>query len=71
MSFGLLLYLFFGLIWLKMEHDMFDIDFEETTAPEAALTIGIQIVHYIRVVITWPLYAIEDLLIDIDNAREG
>jgi hypothetical protein len=61
-------YLVGGLIWVAIEHFKFNQNYEELdTVGQVAIAFSQQIVHYIRGMLTWPLYVVEDLLIYADN----
>lgn len=68
MSPGLIIYLIIGLIWVKMEDDLFDLDFSECSGPEIVVSLTMQLVHYLRILVAWPFYAAEDFLIWVNNS---
>lgn len=67
MSASILIYLIVGMIWVKLEHDTFDFDFGDLSGRETAITVAQQANHYLRVLVCWPLYVIEDFLLWLDN----
>ena len=70
MTFGVLMYLLIGLIWVRLEHDTFlEIEWEDDTAVNLFFNVAQQMLHYIRIILVWPLYALEDLLIWLENNR--
>lgn len=63
--FALVVYALFGLVYVKMESDLFfssSFD-EEMTHKQAILTVVQQFIHYLRVLLTWPLYMAEDIVL--------
>ena len=67
MSVEIIFYLIFGLSYVTLEHDMFDFSFEDLSRKESIIAVMQQSLHYIRVMLVFPLYAAEDMLIWFDN----
>jgi hypothetical protein len=67
MSVELLFYLIFGLVSVKLEHETFAFDFKDLSRRESIIAVLQQSVHYIRIMLVWPLYVVEDWLIYFDN----
>lgn len=65
--FAVALYMLIGLYWIKLEHDMFDMDYAGATRRELVCGLTQQIVHYLRVGMVWPLYLAEDLALHFEN----
>ena len=68
---GLLSYIGIGLIYMKWEHDCFEIDFSECTKGMVFWFIVQQICHYSRIAATWPSYVVEDLAVYMTNRLSG
>lgn len=68
---GLLSYAVCGLIYMKWEHDCFDIDFEDCSKAIIFWFIVQQTVHYLRIAALWPTYAVEDFAIYMTNRLSG
>jgi len=66
-SIYLVIYLALGFLWVKLEHDTIDWNYENMKPGEIVLGILQQIVHYTRVCLTWPSYMIEDFLVWASN----
>jgi hypothetical protein len=67
-----LIYITIGVFWAFMEHLMLGYDFEDIdNGTDAAIVISQQVIHYSRVILTWPLYIAEDVLIFLDNMRHS
>ncbi len=64
---GIISYALAGLIYAKMENDMFDVEFEGYSTFQIA-TFHIQMaLHFFRVVLTWPIYVAEDFTVWLSN----
>ena len=64
----ILFYLVMGMVYVKLEHDLFDED-PDGDAFDIFLAVAHQVVHYARIMITWPLYLLEDSLIWLGSNR--
>lgn len=65
-----LCYAVIGIIYVKLEDGTFEIDqegYEKSSSFQLVICLMQQIIHYLRVGLVWPLYAIEDILIFLDN----
>ena len=67
MSPFLVFYVLFGVAVAVLENRLFNLDFTDCSARDRAYMIAQQIVHYARIVVVWPLYVAEELLIWFDN----
>jgi hypothetical protein len=56
-----------GLVWVRLEHECFDFSFEGLSTSESIIAVCQQSIHYVRVMLVWPLYLAEDFLIYLDN----
>lgn len=59
------LYLIAGLFWVLIEHKMFQTYFKENKLN--SFDVMQLIIHYLRVLIAWPTYAMEDLLMTLES----
>ena len=64
----ILFYLIIGMVYVKLEHDLLDED-ADGDALDIFFTVAHQVLHYARIMITWPLYLLEDSLIWLENNR--
>ena len=64
---GLISYAIAGLIYVKLEDGCFEIDYEGCTKMQIAMFQLQMITHYFRIVLTWPLYLIEDFTVYLTN----
>lgn len=74
MSFGILLYAIIGMFYAKMENDTFEIDFEDAPRYQVVLGMTQLALHYLRIVLVWPIYVCEDFILAYDAImaeREG
>jgi len=60
---GLVIYLLIGALYVYFEHKTFDFDFEDMSSFVIFLNILQQITHYLRVLVVWPFYVLEDLIL--------
>jgi len=69
MSFGILLYAITGMVYAKMENDTFEVDFSD--APRYQIILGVTqlALHYLRIVLVWPIYVCEDFIMAYDDIR--
>lgn len=67
----LVLYVAFGFLWVKLEHDTIEWDFENMKTGEIILGILQQTVHYTRVCAVWPTYVVEDFIVWAMNQYYG
>jgi hypothetical protein len=68
---GLVIYLIIGIIYVYFEHKTFDFNFEGMKGFEVFLNILQQTVHYLRVLVVWPFYQLEDtILFMLDRCEE-
>jgi hypothetical protein len=58
---GLVIYLLIGALYVYLEHRTFDFDFEGMSGFVIFLNLIQQITHYLRVLVVWPFYVIEDM----------
>ena len=68
---GMLSYALVGLIYMKWEHDCFEIDFSECSKGVIFWFIVQQIMHYGRIAAIWPTYMVEDFAIYATNRLSG
>tara|TARA_R110000751_G_scaffold241470_1_gene341936 strand:- start:101 stop:340 length:240 start_codon:yes stop_codon:yes gene_type:complete len=74
MSFGILLYAIVGMFYAKLENDTFDIEFGEAPRYQVVLGMTQLSLHFLRIVLVWPIYLCEDLILSVDDIiakREG
>ena len=67
---GLISYALIGLIYVKLEDSCYDVDFSECSRLVTAAFIGQMFMHYLRIVLVWPTYLIEGILVYITNRGE-
>jgi len=74
MSFGILLYAIVGVFYAKLENDTFDIEFGDAPGYQIALGVTQLALHYLKIVLVWPIYFCEDFIMYVDDVmtkREG
>ncbi len=64
---GLISYALAGLIYTKLEDGCYEFDFTDCTRLQIAMFQLQMVVHYFRIVLTWPLYLIEDITVFVSN----
>jgi len=67
MNIGLISYAIAGLIYVKLEDGCFEIDYRGCSKLQIAAFQAQMITHYFRIVLTWPLYLIEDFTVYLTN----
>ena len=66
------LYAVLGIYYILIEPKMYLYeDFKEIDKTEVLIATIQTFIHYIRIGLVWPLYVIEDILIDISNSRNA
>lgn len=64
---AILVYAALGTIFIIVEHNSYDWDFNGMKPSKIILNMVHQLVHYSRCMIVWPWYLVEDFLLYIDN----
>lgn len=67
----LLSYVLCGLIYMKWEHDCFELDFKDCNKWVIFWFTVQQAIHYLRIAAIWPTYMIEDFAIYMTNSMSG
>jgi len=66
----ILAYLGIGLLFAVRDHRDLEVDWEALTPKQTRCVVVQQVVHYFRMMATWPTYVIEDWMIAIGNGEE-
>lgn len=66
------IYFGLGFLYMLWEHSAMEVDFSQASRTQAILFSIQQIVHYLRLIATWPTYFIEDMtIIAMNSASNG
>lgn len=64
---GIISYAIAGIIYAKLENDMFDVEFEGYSTFQITMFHIQMALHFFRVVVTWPIYMAEDFTVFVTN----
>ena len=69
LNFLVVIYLIMGLLFVKLEHNLLatSFNYSEMGKKDIVFCTLHQIIHYVRMIVMWPLYALDDFLIWLYN----